>query len=186
MRYFKSKMYIKMKKYIFWSLFISMPFFIGAQSILIIDQESRVPVEMATLISESTDEFAITNAQGKADISAFSGSVQIEIRSLSYETRVLSFEEIAALNFEVALKASSILLDDVVVSATRWNQVSRNVPSKIVSISPSEVSLQNPQTAADLLNVSGKVYIQKSQQGGGSPHDPWLCHQPALVFRGWG
>src|SRR5690606_12785909 len=31
------------------------------------------------------------------------------------------------------------------------------------------VQFQNPQTAADLLGVSGKVFIQKSQQGGGSP-----------------
>ena len=29
--------------------------------------------------------------------------------------------------------------------------------------------LHNPQTAADLLSVSGEVFIQKSQQGGGSP-----------------
>ena len=61
------------------------------------------------------------------------------------------------------------VLDEVVVSATRWRQTSSNVPSKIITISPREVSLQNPQTAADLLGISGKVYIQKSQQGGGSP-----------------
>ncbi len=29
--------------------------------------------------------------------------------------------------------------------------------------------MQNPQTAADLLNISGDVFVQKSQQGGGSP-----------------
>ena len=40
---------------------------------------------------------------------------------------------------------------------------------KIVSISAKDVEMGNPQTAADLLGVSGKVYIQKSQQGGGSP-----------------
>ena len=61
------------------------------------------------------------------------------------------------------------VLDEVVVSATRWRQTSSNVPSKIITISPREVTLQNPQTAADLLGISGKVYIQKSQQGGGSP-----------------
>ena len=31
------------------------------------------------------------------------------------------------------------------------------------------MAFQNPQTAADLLSVSGKVFVQKSQQGGGSP-----------------
>lgn len=60
-------------------------------------------------------------------------------------------------------------LDEVVVSATRWSQASSDVPSKIAVISTREVALQNPQTAADLLGISGKVFIQKSQQGGGSP-----------------
>ena len=31
------------------------------------------------------------------------------------------------------------------------------------------INLQNPQTSADLLGITGKVFIQKSQQGGGSP-----------------
>ena len=42
-------------------------------------------------------------------------------------------------------------------------------PIRISQISIKEVRLQNPQTAADLLGTSGEVYIQKSQQGGGSP-----------------
>ena len=32
-----------------------------------------------------------------------------------------------------------------------------------------DVQFQNPQTTADLLSNSGEVFIQKSQQGGGSP-----------------
>ena len=64
---------------------------------------------------------------------------------------------------------SNLNLNEVVVSASRWKQSSSNVPQKITSISPREVALQNPQTAADLLSISGKVYVQKSQQGGGSP-----------------
>ena len=67
------------------------------------------------------------------------------------------------------MKQSSFNLEDAVVSATRWSQKSSDVPSKIVSISPKKVRLQNPQTAADLLGVSDRVFIQKSQQGGGSP-----------------
>ena len=31
--------------------------------------------------------------------------------------------------------------------------------AKIISISPKEVNLQNPQTAADLLNISGLFLI---------------------------
>lgn len=64
---------------------------------------------------------------------------------------------------------SSVEIDEVVISATRWGQLSGNIPSKVTKISSREMALQNPQTAADLLGASGEVFIQKSQQGGGSP-----------------
>ncbi len=62
-----------------------------------------------------------------------------------------------------------LTLDEVVISGTRWQQKSGDLPMKVTSISPQTLTIQNPQTAADLLSVSGKVFIQKSQQGGGSP-----------------
>lgn len=61
------------------------------------------------------------------------------------------------------------LLDDLVVSANRWEQNLREVSNHIVKIDLATVQFQNPQTAADLLGVSNQVFIQKSQLGGGSP-----------------
>ncbi|HBL79504.1 MAG TPA: TonB-dependent receptor, partial [Aequorivita sp.] len=94
---------------------------------------------------------------------------QIEIRSLGYKTLVKSYAELQAAGFTILLEISNLNLDEVVISGSRWRQSSDEVPSKIISISPREVALQNPQTAADLLSISGKVFVQKSQQGGGSP-----------------
>jgi hemoglobin/transferrin/lactoferrin receptor protein len=69
----------------------------------------------------------------------------------------------------LSLQAAPFDLHEVVVSATRWRQDSSDVPSKIISIPTEEAALQNPETAADLLGISGEVFIQKSQQAGGSP-----------------
>jgi hemoglobin/transferrin/lactoferrin receptor protein len=60
-------------------------------------------------------------------------------------------------------------LEEVVVSANRWQQSFTEVPFRISTIKPSLVNFQNPQTAADLLGISNYVFIQKSQLGGGSP-----------------
>jgi hemoglobin/transferrin/lactoferrin receptor protein len=60
-------------------------------------------------------------------------------------------------------------LEEVVVSANRWEQRAAEVPFRISTIKSSLVNFQNPQTAADLLGVSNYVFIQKSQLGGGSP-----------------
>ncbi len=67
------------------------------------------------------------------------------------------------------MEQTAINLDQVVVSASKWNQDNRDIPARIVVISPREIRLDNPQTAADLLSATGEVFIQKSQQGGGSP-----------------
>jgi hemoglobin/transferrin/lactoferrin receptor protein len=65
--------------------------------------------------------------------------------------------------------ADSLELNELVVSATRWSQPSGKIPSKISVLRPGDVSLFNPQTTADLMGSTGEVFIQKSQQGGGSP-----------------
>ena len=46
-------------------------------------------------------------------------------------------------------------------------------------IEPEVIERRQPQTMADALGLSGKVFIQKSQQGGGSA-DSWLCHNRLL------
>ena len=60
-------------------------------------------------------------------------------------------------------------LDDFVFSASRWCQESELRPVKVSALSFEEANAFNPQTAADLLGLTGEVFIQKSQYGGGSP-----------------
>lgn len=140
-----------------------------SQTITIKDLETGKPIGMATLMSESPKAVVSTNTDGQADISSFNGSKRIEIHKLGYKTEMMSYPEVENMKFEVMLSLSSTQLDEIVISATRWNQTSRDIPSRISIISSQTVALQNPQTAADLLGASGEVFIQKSQQGGGSP-----------------
>src|SRR5690606_26545951 len=140
-----------------------------SQIITITNIETGRPLDLVSLTSKSTRAFTTTNAEGQADISKFSDSDQIELRSLGYKTRYVTYSELENLNFKIQLERSNINLDQVVISATRWEQESEDIPVKISVISSQEVAFRNPQTAADLLSLSGKVYIQKSQQGGGSP-----------------
>lgn len=142
----------------------------GTSQILAIKSaESREPLEFATLYSEAPEAFAATDARGRADVSAFAGAEKIEVRLIGYESRTLSYAELEKAGFELFLSPANISLDEVVVSATKWEQGRRQTPAHVAAISAREVALQNPQTAADLLGSSGQVFIQKSQQGGGSP-----------------
>ncbi|MEQ8471220.1 MAG: TonB-dependent receptor [Marinoscillum sp.] len=140
-----------------------------AQTITVKDKESDSPIEMVIIMSNEPQEYASTNSKGQADLTAFKNSNRIEFFAFGYETMVLSYPELEELRFDLIMDQTNINLDEVVISANRWSQNSKKVPSKLINISAKEVAFQNPQTAADLLELSGKVFIQKSQQGGGSP-----------------
>lgn len=154
-----------------WLFWLCVGFYHAAfsQIITIRDQETGQALELVTLSSNEPSAFAITNAGGQADISEFRGATAIEIRLMGYQTETRSYFELEQSQFNIGLISTNISLDQVVVSATRWNQSKRDIPSRIISIIPRDVALQNPQTAADMLGASGEVFIQKSQQGGGSP-----------------
>jgi hemoglobin/transferrin/lactoferrin receptor protein len=140
-----------------------------SQTVTIKDQKTGEPLELVALMSEIPKASAKTDSEGKADVSSFKGSERIVISRLGYRTAVTSFTELESSSFELSLQAAPFDLHEIVVSATRWRQDSRDVPAKVVSIPNEEAALENPQTAADLLGISGEVFIQKSQQAGGSP-----------------
>jgi hemoglobin/transferrin/lactoferrin receptor protein len=142
---------------------------VQAQTITIKDAETGNALDQVTIMSSEPHVFAVSNTDGQADLSEFKSAQAILFQSLGYQRRTLSYDEVVQLKFEVLLTPSDFELETVVVSATRWRQNTGDVPSEITVISGKDVQLQQPQTAADLLGVSGKVFIQKSQQGGGSP-----------------
>jgi hemoglobin/transferrin/lactoferrin receptor protein len=139
-----------------------------AQQVQITDERNN-PLEMVELRSKQNKVSIFTDANGKADVSRLKSANDIQIILFGYRSKTLSYSEIERQNFKIQLNEDVFSQDEFVVSATRWKQSKRNVPNKITTISPKEVALLNPQTAADMLATSGEVFIQKSQQGGGSP-----------------
>ena len=65
--------------------------------------------------------------------------------------------------------STQVDLEEVVVAVSRWHQNIDSEPVKVTLLGFEEMNSYNPQTAADLLNFSGEVFVQKSQYGGGSP-----------------
>lgn len=141
---------------------------LNAQSVTVIDKGSKEPLEAVTLSTKS-GSFAITDNTGSADLSAFSETDSIEVRLIGYETIKTSYNDIRVQQWVIEMATTSINLDQIVISASKWEQSKREIPTRIASITADEIAFQNPQTAADLLGTSGEVFIQKSQLGGGSP-----------------
>lgn len=140
-----------------------------SQVITVTDAETGKPMEAVTLVSQTPRAFAVTNKKGRASIEKFAGSDAVEIRMLGYETVRKSFDELKEADFKIRMKHTGLSMDEFVVAAARGSGTSADVPVKVSKISRKQVALQNPQTAADMLETSGDVFVQKSQQGGGSP-----------------
>jgi hemoglobin/transferrin/lactoferrin receptor protein len=141
----------------------------AAQQVQVIDKDTRASIPGVTILNESKSRGILTDSEGKADLSQFSGGAVLIFRHSSYLEKRLNRKEIQALDGIVELVENVVQIQEVVVSASRWEQRQEDIPNDIISISARDIALQNPQTTADMLHQSGEVFVQKSQQGGGSP-----------------
>lgn len=140
----------------------------NSQIITICDENNLQPIENVMVFGEKQIKYILTNKNGKADIKVLEGRSKLYLRHPSYEILELDLSK-AIKEGTLYLTESNIKISEVVIAANKWAQSQMEIPSKISSISPKQVDLLAPQTTADLLGAGGEVFIQKSQQGGGSP-----------------
>lgn len=150
-------------------LFLALAVSANAQVLTIRDEVTHQPLPHVSVFSKNLGAPRTTDSRGRADVSGFEGADSIHVELIGYVPGIYSYEQLEEKQFMLFLEETSIMMDGVVVSAVRWEQAEREVPLKIRTIRSAEVSLQKPQTAADLLGASSEVFIQKSQLGGGSP-----------------
>ncbi|TYA60214.1 TonB-dependent receptor [Formosa maritima] len=142
---------------------------IQAQEIQILEQESRQPIPGVSIYNSSKNKSVISDFDGKAFLDSFSEFETIYFENFLHVKLQTNKNLIIANNHTVILEAKVEGLDEIVISASKFEQSKRDIPQKIISIDAKKIQLVNPQTSADLLESTGNVYIQKSQLGGGSP-----------------
>lgn len=157
-----------MKRVLLW-LMLAGALPAAAQTLSVKDETTQRPISGAVVFDDAKQKQLITNENGEVSLNEMTNLEFITIQMLGYKTIRISLSDLKANNYAVFLTEDPLALEEIVVSGTRWNQGSANLPSRITRINSRDISLQNPQTAADLLGASGDVFIQKSQQGGGSP-----------------
>jgi hemoglobin/transferrin/lactoferrin receptor protein len=143
------------------------PKILTAQIVKVIDASSRKPISNVYLFSN--EHSSITGLDGTASIAKFNSQDLVTVQHPAYENKKVTFTEIKENTFIIMLREAVIVMDDFVISANRWEQNSAEIPNQIKKIGINQVDFYQPQTTADLLNLADNVFIQKSQQGGGSP-----------------
>ena len=135
-----------------------------SQNLIIID-ENKKPVIGASIFSDFSN-YETTDKNGKVNLDKFSRSDTLTIKQFGFKEEKLPKSKLKS---TLILLYDNELLDEVVISASKFSQKFREVPKKVTQINRSMIEFTNPMTSADLLERGGYVYIQKSQLGGGSP-----------------
>ncbi len=139
-----------------------------AQHIKVLNKITQEPVIGVAIYNVDKTKSIITNFRGEAQLDEFLDSEIIYFKHISHVLKKITKIQLGASN-KVYLDSNTQGLEEIVISASKFEQNKRDIPQKIVSLNVGNIQFVNPQTSADLLETSGQVYIQKSQLGGGSP-----------------
>ena len=138
------------------------------KTIKVIDLATYKPV--ANVMVSKADKSAV---YGKTNEK---GEIQLNLKELNflfshpdYLSIVYSVEEIESSKYKVFINQNVNSFEEVVVSASKFEEKKNDVSQKIQVLRASEIAAQNQSSMADVLANSGNVMVQKSQLGGGSP-----------------
>ena len=142
---------------------------VQAQTVIVKEKASKEPIPGVVLYNLKKTKSVITDIDGKAELNVFSENEVIYFQNFLYTKLQLTKSAIVQSNFEIFMTLSVEDLNQVVISASKFEQSKRDIPQSIVSFSAKDIALANPQTSADVLAATGNIFVQKSQLGGGSP-----------------
>lgn len=139
-----------------------------AQTIQISDK-NQSPISDVFIYHDKRSYTAFTDADGKADISHFPVTGYFHFQHPAFELTHIEAESLRSQNFSIALEEKKVWFNELVISASKWEQEEKDLAQQVMSVDRKTVEFNNPATSADMLSQSGQVFVQKSQLGGGSP-----------------
>jgi hemoglobin/transferrin/lactoferrin receptor protein len=140
-----------------------------AQQVHVINKSDLQPVSGCLIFNADQSISTETDNRGNADLSRFRPADKLTFSHISFETVSYDRSFFKEKTTEVALSMAVINLKEVVLSANKVQEKYTDLPVRVDIIPARQIQFGNPQTSAELLQQNGTVFIQQSQQGGGSP-----------------
>ena len=138
-----------------------------SQVITVMESGSSSPLE--GVIIKTNDLVLISDKYGKSKLDILGDETPVFFYHNAFEPYFSSLSQIIQDSGRVYLTRKLISIDEIVISGNRRSQVRSESFSRIHVLNAEQVWKYQPQTSADLAGLDGEVFIQKSQQGGGSP-----------------
>lgn len=138
-----------------------------AQVITVFDSGNGQPLE--GVVVRAGQQMYVTDNNGQSELKKLADVVHLYFYHNSFETEFRTPKEIGQDSNRVYLTRKLVRIDEIVISGNRRSQIRSETVSRIHVLNADHVWKYQPQTSADLAGLDGEVFIQKSQQGGGSP-----------------
>jgi hemoglobin/transferrin/lactoferrin receptor protein len=139
------------------------------QSVTVVEFGSNKPIEGAYIISSDGQQAATTDENGQATFSGLTKPFELTIQHPTYENTTVTDEDLVMLYDHIYMSRAETTLPTFTIRANRLREKYDEVSNDVDLIKPKDLQFQQPANSGDLLTASPKVYVQKSQLGGGSP-----------------
>ncbi len=136
--------------------------------VMLMDAKTDEPVIGANIYTEDFRFSTSTDVEGKAVISGLGYRDIVIFSYTGYKTQKLPIYEIRRKKGKIMMEEEIHELTGVLVIGRRDDPI-QEIPYQIERIASNQIKFSNAQTAADLLEKNGGLFVQKSQMGGGSP-----------------
>jgi hemoglobin/transferrin/lactoferrin receptor protein len=158
-----------MKQFIVLFVLLFSGMILNAQKIKVIDKQTAQPVEKARITGATSGKTTETGMTGEADLTGFDASEVLVIERPGYHILQATIIFVQANNSTVYLSERAYTIDEVVVSASKFEEKRSDIPQQTQVISARSMQFANQPNMAEVMQNSGNVLVQKSQGGGGSP-----------------
>ncbi len=137
-----------------------------SQKIKVLNKENKVGIDQVFVFNNNKSITALSDSSGFVDLTMF-----LKKDTLTFTHPGFGTFTIPKLNIgnTIYLEERAIIIDAFDIVAEQDKEKALGTTAHIDKIDLKTVQFNNPQTSADMLELSGSVYIQKSQMGGGSP-----------------
>lgn len=151
-------------------LFISVQAQLQTQKVTVVDQHTLQPLSNVQIFKANEGyPFAVSGDDGIIQVKDCAPSQEIYFRNSNFELNFTTLEKLKSVNYTVKMIKKFNEIDEIVVSASRFEEKKQDVSQKVQVLSAQVIQDMNQSSTADVLANSGNVMVQKSQLGGGSP-----------------
>ena len=138
------------------------------QQVQVRNQSDHTPIESVAVFNISRDKAAITDSLGMIDVSIFQSNDTIIFQHPAYMSKEFCRSDLSDQK-EVFLQRKRILIDEYVISASKYRESSMIIPYMVDVLEDNVLMESTGFSAADILEETGNILVQRTQGGGGSP-----------------